>query len=394
MCFTFVIWAFSALFLLLAVCFYVFFLFHWIPRADGGLSGYCERKVNKKLLKIVTSKVNKALAKGQANMMRSDFGSGKMRGEKPDLNRAGTLPTLPNVKPIGDDGLPEMPTVGRDEKTAQLPMYTSRPGSPGSIELSALDVKRPLYRTETGGSVSSYSSRAPLTSAAADMGYRSNSPAPSIPDMDSGMMPPMRPGTSNSQRSFNSPRPGLNHLNASSAGSSLRMNMTATPAPMEGSHLPPFPGPTRLPTNRSMDPSGPPPPVGRSNTGPLPPPSSARQYQAYNPSGRSSPAPSYDMYGSGGGAHLPPSRGGPPPPVRSMTGPVGSMPSRSGGPRPYQPQRNMTAPGPARDGSTDYHGRSLSGRAGAPPPRRPQQFDHYGTPYGYDPESQNQRGYY
>src|ERR1700712_3007296 len=61
MTFTLVIWIFGALSLILAMIFYVLFLWHYIPNADGGLSGYCERKINQRLSKIVSVKVNKAI---------------------------------------------------------------------------------------------------------------------------------------------------------------------------------------------------------------------------------------------------------------------------------------------------------------------------------------------
>ncbi|KAM5348769.1 hypothetical protein ACJ41O_008592 [Fusarium nematophilum] len=97
MCFTVVIWVFSALFLLAAVLFWVFFLYHWIPRADGGLSGYCERKVTKALMKIVTKTVNKALAREEANRLRAEVKAAKKNGEKPPMERTATLP---NIGPV------------------------------------------------------------------------------------------------------------------------------------------------------------------------------------------------------------------------------------------------------------------------------------------------------
>ncbi|GJC96478.1 pheromone-regulated membrane protein [Colletotrichum higginsianum] len=124
MLFTLVIWVFSALYLIMAVFFYVFFLFHWIPKADGGLSGYCERKVTKALMKIVTAKVNKALARQEESKRKA----AKKNGEKLPLERQATLPTLPNV---GDpDKLAEMPMFGRSDTFATLPAYESRPGTP------------------------------------------------------------------------------------------------------------------------------------------------------------------------------------------------------------------------------------------------------------------------
>lgn len=253
MAFTFVIWAFAAIFLLTAVIFYVFFLFHWIPRADGGLTGYCERKVNKAILKIVTKKVNKALAKNQAKQMKADAKAARMFGEKPELHRAATLPDIGLAK---EDNLPEMPSLARTDTGGTLPPYASRPSSPGGIELSNLERGRSHARTGTMGS--NYSVRAPLISAAADMGYdRSASPAPSLPRVEPGM-PPQRPGTAASQRSFSQrpgagpnmrpapgPGPGPAHAYANS-GASLPPSRLGSVAPMSATPGPQGPrGPER-----------------------------------------------------------------------------------------------------------------------------------------------------
>lgn len=63
MLFTLIIWVISAISLLIAVVLYLLFLFHHIPSADGGLSGYCRRKINGRMEKIVKVKVDKALKK-------------------------------------------------------------------------------------------------------------------------------------------------------------------------------------------------------------------------------------------------------------------------------------------------------------------------------------------
>lgn len=389
MCFTLVVWVFSALFLLAAVLFYVFFLFHWLPRADGGLAGYCERKVNKALLRIVTEKVNKALAKGQHNRFKAEIKAVK-KGEKPQLDRAATLPTLPNVGPVADDSLPSMPMLGRNETTTTLPAYTSRPGSPGNIELSNMDRKRPV--PSRNGTNASYASNAPLMGGAADMGYdRSHSPAPTVPNIDLGMLPPQRPGTSSSQRSFG-PRPGMGHLNTNS-NASLRTPITDSPGGMSNNYPGPLSGPPRDNYGQS----------GRDYS-PRQPPAPTRQYEAYSQDGRSSPAPTrqYDAYASEGRSTpeaFNPYRGGQPPPrqnqnqqqyqpSRSVTGP---MPGR--GPQ-YAPQRNMTAPMPPR-APGNYSERPMTPQGRGPPqnyngPGTPQgqRGPPRGAPYGYDPEAQ------
>ena len=183
MAFTFVIWVFSLIFLITAVLIYVTFLCHWIPRSDGGLRGYCERKVNQTLTKIVTEKVNRALAKGDADRMKAQFKAAKTNGEPPQMERMATLPTLPNVGPTPgppstkgtEDSLPAMPVLGRSETTSTLPAYSSRPASPGAIEMGAMGRMAPT-RTGTMASTNTdrtYSSKASLLGSAADMGVSS-----------------------------------------------------------------------------------------------------------------------------------------------------------------------------------------------------------------------------
>ncbi|KAG5928350.1 hypothetical protein E4U42_000796 [Claviceps africana] len=391
MCFTFVVWVFSAIFLLVAVLFYVFFLFHWIPQADGGLTGYCERKVNKKLLRIVTTKVNKALAKGQVNRMKAEIEFAKRNGEKvPHLDRAATLPTLPNVQG-GNMGhvLSRMATTattatatttstgtatstntgGFDEKTGVLPVYTSRSSSPGTFELGSMRGRQPMLRAGTAGSTSSFSSRAPLTSSAAGMGYcqQSQSPAPSLPDVDlaSGITSPIRPGTScSSQPGFPNSRPGFGHPSNFSMGTPLR-TITTSPASV-GHNMTHYSGHARPLTNRSADSYATAPP-------------SFQPYNVYHAGERASPAPSAAVFRGAGGAH---------PPVRSMTASAGPvLPSRGAPPMPRPPQRNMTAPLPTVRGP-DWQESAQSRRPEPTPPYR-------GVPYGYgfEPQQHNHRYY-
>jgi hypothetical protein len=418
MCFTLVIWVFSALFLLASVLFYVFFLFHWLPRADGGLSGYCERKVNKALLRIVTEKVNKALAKGQAQRYHAEAKAAEKLG-KPELARAATLPTLPTLPNVGplpakEDSLPSMPVLGRNETMSTLPVYTSRAPSPTNIEMSAFRNQRPA--PSRAPTVASYSSRAPLMDSAADMGYDAHDQAvPTLPQIDLGMLPPARPGTAASQRSYSS-RPGAGHA-TSNSGSSIRVPYSGTPGPMGSESQ--FGGPARTATMDSSRQGSdyfqqPGPPMGRS-------------YEAYDPTGRSSPAPSYQYNGYSQDSRMNPApsrtydaynggdqTGRPPmgPPSRSATGPMG--PGRPGpapaplanrsatGPIPargpgFAPQRNMTAPMPSRGPGPAFSDRSNTAQ-GMRGPANPGYGSsntpgNHGQPrgdnYGYDVERGN-----
>ncbi len=212
MLFTLVIWVFAALSLILALLFYVLFLWHYIPNSDGGLSGFCERKINERLTKIVSAKVAKALEDEERKKLREARKAAK-NGEAPVPGRQATIPTIYDAK--DSDKLPEMPMLNRNDTMATLPLYTSRPGTPssqqptlpGGFELDNMDQKRPFpLRTGTSSSAMSnmsYASNAPLMGAAGEMGYgRSGSPAPSLPQLDTEGFPfPQRSMTGNSNGS-------------------------------------------------------------------------------------------------------------------------------------------------------------------------------------------------
>ncbi|KAI1304041.1 hypothetical protein F5Y03DRAFT_384939 [Xylaria venustula] len=298
MLFTLVIWIFSFLFLLLGILFYVFFLWHYIPRQDGGLHGYCERKVNKRLKAIVTKKINKALAKEERKRAQANGKAAKSTGEPSSLEREATLPSFMDVEK--GDALPEMPMLNRNDTMATLPMYSSRPGTPGSIELGPLDQKRPLpARQATNGtsvSANSYSSRAPLIASAADMGFdRSASPAPTLPNVElSSFQGPPRLGTPG-PNGVSTREPSLNGLRSPDT---LQSEHVRSPA----SHLDRFNGSASYSMNDRSLPNRPPYNEGRSLAGPS-------MYANRGP--RLSPAPSgYQSPGPNGPGY---------PPARSAT---------------------------------------------------------------------------
>ncbi|KAF5693455.1 FAD-binding protein [Fusarium denticulatum] len=342
MCFTLVIWVFSALFLLAAVLFWVFFLYHWIPAADGGLSGYCERKVTKALMKIVTKTVNKALAREEASRFKAEIKAAKKNGEKLHLDRAATLPTLPNVGPVTKMDHP--PMLNRNDTMMTLPPYTSRPGTPGGMENAPPASERTLpSRQGTTASIASYASRATSRSGG---GYgRIASPVPDVPPIN--YQGQTQPRSATDRHDNFGPYPP-NQM-AIDPMTTLPGRFTESPGPMNSDMAPFFPPPTRAPSARPIDTFS--QPVGTFPSAQTP------QYQAYNPGGRMSTASSVNSH-QGGAAMQRPFN----PPVRSATGP---MPFR--GP----PQRNLTNPMPPR-------------AASARPERAP--------PYNYDVESQRPGG--
>ncbi|KAI1424044.1 hypothetical protein F5Y12DRAFT_785629 [Xylaria sp. FL1777] len=289
MLFTLVIWVFSFLFLLLGILFYVFFLWHYIPRQDGGLHGYCERKVNKRLKAIVTKKINKALAKEDLKRAQAHGKAANSTGEQSTLDRQATLPSFMDVEK--GDALAEMPMLNRNDTMATLPVYSSRPGTPGSIELGLLDQKRPLpVRQATNGtsaSANNYSSRAPLVAGAAEMGFdRSASPTPTIPNVElNNYQGPLRVGTQGLNGTFNR-EPLMNGLRSPDTLQSMPERVRSPVSGPDG-----FNGLSSYSANERQMPNRPPYNEGRSIAGPS-------MYANRGP--RSSPAPSgYQTSGPG-----------------------------------------------------------------------------------------------
>lgn len=349
MVFTTVVWVFSFLSLLIATLFFVLFLWGWIPREDGGLSGYCERKINKRLMKIVSAKIDAAIADQERQRKRAELRAAKKTGELPPEERKATLPQL---MPPSEEKFPGMPTINRNDTMATLPVYTSRPGTPdgGGGQGFELDQMPVLNRTETGTSTTS--SRAPLLKSGAEMGR--SSPAPPLPPLPV-MKPSMTGGPPPLQRV---------QTNQSSFGGSYTQTPT-TYSPEN--NFAPMPQPVRTLTSTSINPYGMPP---RSNTTPAP----RGTIDSYSATGRAIPTPvrqmtsrpTFDDYNDG--SNQEPSAM--PPPVypqrgqtqsprpmagqqRGYSGGPGGYPMRiatgplpNNGPPRSQPQRNMTAPIP------------------------------------------------
>jgi len=291
--------------MILASLFYVLFLWHYIPSSDGGLSGYCARKINGRLTKIVSVKINKALEEDERQRVKAEQKAAK-KGEKAPPGRQATIPTLFDQK--DEDKLPSMPMMNRNDTMTTLPLYSSRPGTPstpvpGDFELGALDQKRPPFGNRNMSNTS-YTSDAPLMSNAGEMGYgRSASPAPSIPE--NGFAPPQRQmtgGSINSQQ-WRGPQPPRMPTAIGDRG------YTQSPASFEGRSTP------QLQRQDTMDQYGRPMPraigelQGRSNTPAGPAPSMGRR-TPFDPAmnGRSSPAPASE-YGNGRNSPAP-SNGG------------------------------------------------------------------------------------
>jgi hypothetical protein len=364
MVFTLIIWIFGALSLLLAFFFYVLFLWHYIPNKDGGLSGYCERKINSRLSRIVSVKVNKAIEEEERKRLRAEAKAVK-KGDKAPVGRQATIPTLFNGN--GDeDKLPKMPMLGHNETTLTLPLYESRPGTPNSgvpgYELNQLDQKRGFpSRMGTNTSNSSYASNAPLMGNASGMGYgRSASPAPSLPQLDTFNFPgePQRTRTGMSSNS-NFSRPGDPPRMPSAMGD---RGYTESPV----SYASPQGPPHLRSDSMSSDAYGRPVPrvaelSGRANTpmGPGYAPSVGRRtpFGEMGAGGRSSPAPGSD-YGRNSPSPYQGANGNSPAPYQGANG--------RNSPAPYQGANGRNSPAPSQFQAYNPSQRAASNASPAP----------------------------
>ena len=192
MLFTLVIWLFSALGLIIAILFYVFYLWYHIPSSDGSLAKYCRRKVDKRLSQIVGVKINKAIERENRQRLKEEA---KSDGK--------SLKHQPTVPIIGDE------KAGLSRHTSQASFWTdSRFGGDDERRPSALPgLNRPTPPSRVSSQTSaqsgdSYASDAPLMVAASAMGYdgtgRPYSPAPL--------------SKTAAERSYQRSRPGLSRL--------------------------------------------------------------------------------------------------------------------------------------------------------------------------------------
>ena len=214
MLYVLIIWIFSAISLALACLFYITFLWHHIPSADGSLSQFCQRKVEKRLNQIVRARVDKAIAKEHLDRVKkvATGGTGASVGmptQTVDYKRQPTLPvldtniaTLPNTigKQITGSDLkafesrPASPFGARPASpfgTRPASPFIDRPASPRPSKAPSALSQEPTIPDMFGGtqrpeipsrkttqsslhSDTSYASDAPLMAGAAEMGYRSH----------------------------------------------------------------------------------------------------------------------------------------------------------------------------------------------------------------------------
>ncbi|QIX02032.1 hypothetical protein AMS68_007549 [Peltaster fructicola] len=186
------IWVISIICLASAAIMYIVFLWHYIPSQDGGLSSFCKRKVDKRLEKIVESKVKAAIEEEERKKRKAEEKDWKaaQKAEKkgrpmdgaapiaPGIARQPTLPKLDTFDDKDDDSMDNYPLRRTDTagSVATLPPYASRPGTRNEHRppLPNYSSERPPpVRSATNGSqwtTASYESDAPLLANAAQNG--------------------------------------------------------------------------------------------------------------------------------------------------------------------------------------------------------------------------------
>ncbi|KAI4182644.1 MAG: hypothetical protein L6R41_005848 [Letrouitia leprolyta] len=353
MLFTLIIWIISVLSLLVACLCYVTFLWHHIPRSDGSLTRYCRRKIDTRLSRIVSVKVNKALAKEDS--IRARNAARTPSGDRPPQVKR--QPTLPIIDDDGQSVEPGLLTHRTTQNTfsstplhhATKPvMLTRQPTIPDVSPISERPDAPSRSTTQISArSSDSYGSDAPLMAAAAGMGYgpvRSYSrPLPTRSASDRSMsydrFPMNRKPTDGSQRtqySYNSAyssRPPPGRMSSSSMVRGPSRQNTDTPSTQYQGYAPPTRKGTQnsIPSLQSFTQSQeyemhPQPSITASSRGP-----SNGQYVAYNPNLHdasanlqrpAATAPAQDYFSLQPGL---------PPPQRSGTAPPPlSQPPRSG----------------------------------------------------------------
>ncbi|KAL9127128.1 MAG: hypothetical protein Q9217_003936 [Psora testacea] len=236
MLYVLIIWLFSAISLALAFLMYITFLWHHIPSADGSLTRFCRRKIEKRLNQIVRQRVDKAIAKEHKARIEqvATGGTGASVGmPATDFKRQPTLPVLdtnPEILPSQISRQITQSNLNPFEGRPASP-FGARPASPRPSNISSVlqreptvpDITRgahrpgPPSRNTTQSSLhsnASYGSDAPLMSSAGEMGCdvqrpklarNGSSRIKSDRSMSSGRPPPSRDFTDMSQ---STQRPG------------------------------------------------------------------------------------------------------------------------------------------------------------------------------------------
>ena len=272
MLYVLIVWVFTALSLIISFIMYITFLWHHIPSADGTLSKFCQRKIEKRLHQIVRARVDKAIAEEHIDRVKkvATGGAGASVGapsQQMDVKRQPTLPVLDTNATVPSTPLSSTATAINSRPASPFGSrpaspFTDRPASPRpGYAKSALSREptlpdtasnssrpEPPSRNTTKSSIYSnvsYASDAPLMGGAAPMGQRSHgrrsppgapSTAASVQSTDQARRPFPRSNTEGSRSTQQSARSGPSRdglpLRLNTAVSERSMTPGSRPGPM------------------------------------------------------------------------------------------------------------------------------------------------------------------
>nr|POF04573.1 putative vacuolar membrane protein [Quercus suber] len=259
MLFTLVIWAFSAISLLVAAILYITFLWHHIPQRDGRLRTYCKRKVDRRLEKIVEHKIKAAVEEEERQRRKAEKKADTRRPRKGEalpppakLARQPTLPQFDAEHIVQDEKGPQVGLTRQDTgssastlppyaQTAIHPQLDRQPTLPGVSSGKPFMLDRTNTSASGVSSAPSYASSAPLLS---NTGFSGEDDTP--------QMPPVA-YRQNSNASFGRPLPDR--------------SMTQSTVHSDRAYTPTTQGPPRSFTPSSTVSSAPPPDQYRQPTG-------------------------------------------------------------------------------------------------------------------------------
>lgn len=181
MLFTLVVWLISALSLVVATVLYITFLWHYIPQSEARLSTYCRRKIDRRLEKIVSTKLRKGL---EQESLQQHGSKSKKKGVNVSVMEL-RGPMLPDISDSAGDV--KLAALSRATSQTTLTSQTRRipPGGWDSslpmLEEQGVQMSRSTSATSQGEVNSVRASERALLSGASPMGYRGPTDEPSRP---------------------------------------------------------------------------------------------------------------------------------------------------------------------------------------------------------------------
>lgn len=133
MCFTFLIWCFSALFLLASVLSYLILSFQPTSIPNNGLIGYCKAETNQRLMRMMINNMNQPVAISRDEIGKADLKTCVTMDDNSLVSEPCTaMLNIVDVKE--EDSLPKMPTLSLGKATTVPTVRHSQANTPNSTE--------------------------------------------------------------------------------------------------------------------------------------------------------------------------------------------------------------------------------------------------------------------